>query len=126
VLTCAVAQPPSDQGHVLVVFRPESIRLEPSTTTAGPAANVLAGTIQSAHFLGDLVEYEVRVANRLLAAQMSSRSVLHPGSEVCLVVDPECCLVVSAQPEAVARAAEVLGTTARARSVASDPAVIQA
>jgi iron(III) transport system ATP-binding protein len=127
ILTCAASPPPSGQGQVLVVFRPESVRLEPSVVASGAVANVFAGTIEAAHFLGDLVEYAVRVEDQIFAAQTGSRSVLRRGSEVCLIVDPECCLVIGRQPTPAVRAAEVNGAAALGpRPSATGPAVIQA
>jgi iron(III) transport system ATP-binding protein len=127
--TMLCESPRSDlsDGTVLVVFRPESVHLGLSPVPSAGVANVLAGTVQAVSFLGDLVEYMVRVQDQLLTVQVSSRTVLSPGTVVHLVIDVDRCLVVSGRPIPRKRGAEQESLApVQPRPSATDHAAMQA
>jgi putative spermidine/putrescine transport system ATP-binding protein len=67
------------EAHIMV--RPEAVRL-------GRAGNGLAGRITQQHFLGNLVDYRVALADgTILSAQAIGEEVHRAGEEVSLMID---------------------------------------
>lgn len=72
---------PHDLGQdVIVVVRPEDVRLTPEKAS-------LSGVIQHRLFLGDSVEYLVRLVDRTLRVKTNQRTDFNPGQEVGLILE---------------------------------------
>jgi iron(III) transport system ATP-binding protein len=68
---------------VSLLLRPETIDLLPATATSG-----VPGTIESAAFMGDAVEYAVRIDNTIILAKRPGTSAFQPGDAVRVTVAP--------------------------------------
>jgi iron(III) transport system ATP-binding protein len=76
--------PPSPGAAVRLVLRPEAVELRPADGRP-PDAGVLAGTVLSRTFLGEKVEYQVRVGEALLQVtryNAGAPETLQPGQAV--------------------------------------------
>jgi ABC-type Fe3+/spermidine/putrescine transport system ATPase subunit len=72
-------------GRLLLACRPEDVRIQPSETLG---VNELGGTVESAAYLGEHIEYGVRtVGGRLLLVLGSRRERVEPGATVSLRID---------------------------------------
>ena len=94
VMLCDLPPWTLDGEDVLVVFRPESVRLEPAGSPV-EEANVLPGTVQSGIFTGDAVEYEIDVAGRSFTVRADAHQPLPAAGAVILGIRPEHCLIVN-------------------------------
>jgi ABC-type Fe3+/spermidine/putrescine transport system ATPase subunit len=84
-------------ARVAVSIRPHQIQIAPGTPVPDPTAdgaNVLAGSVERASFLGDTVDYQVRVAagDLVLRVTGAPSSALRPGDSVTLRIDPAVCI----------------------------------
>src|SRR5439155_6548662 len=71
--------------QLLLACRPEDVRIQPSSSLG---VNELAGTIESAAYLGEHIEYNVRTAGgRLLLVLGSRHERFEPGAAVTLRID---------------------------------------
>jgi iron(III) transport system ATP-binding protein len=86
---------------VAVSIRPHDVVLASPDAPPPPGANALGGTVQRASFLGDGVDYQVKVAGSDLvlrvAAPASQR--LRVGEAVALRIDPAACVALAASEE---------------------------
>jgi iron(III) transport system ATP-binding protein len=89
-------------ARVALSIRPHDITLATPAEAAGPGVNALRGTVQRASFLGDGVDYQVRLANSdvvlRVAAPASQR--LRAGDPVDLRIDPAACVALAAEERA--------------------------
>ncbi|MDP3769045.1 MAG: TOBE domain-containing protein, partial [Dehalococcoidia bacterium] len=80
---------------VTVSIRPHQIALASDGPTVGAGEpNVFRGTIQRVSYLGDAVDYEVRVESGDVALRVSAPPTLRlrPGANVSLSVPPAACV----------------------------------
>jgi iron(III) transport system ATP-binding protein len=86
---------------VAVSIRPHDIALAAPGAPAPPDVNALQGTVQRASFLGDSVDYQVKLADGEIvlrvAAPASQR--LRAGDAVGLRIDPAACIALAATEE---------------------------
>jgi ABC-type Fe3+/spermidine/putrescine transport system ATPase subunit len=72
-------------SRLLLACRPEDVRIEPASALG---VNQLGGTVESAAYLGEHIEYAVRtVGGRLLLVLGSRRERVEPGATVSLRID---------------------------------------
>lgn len=75
---------------VTLSIRPQHIQLSCDDGGASSAhANVLQGKVHRAAYLGDVVDYRIKINDWELRAQTSTDEALHPGEDVVIVFDPE-------------------------------------
>ncbi len=84
-------------ARVTVSVRPHQIQIAPGAPGSDPAPaglNVLAGTVERASFLGDAVDYQVRVAagDLVLRVTGAPSAPLRAGDAVALSIDPAACI----------------------------------
>jgi iron(III) transport system ATP-binding protein len=88
-------------ARVAVSIRPHDITLAAAGEAAAPGVNALRGTVQRASFLGDSVDYQVRLTGSdvvlRVAAPTSPR--LRVGDTVSLTIDPAACIALAAAEE---------------------------
>jgi iron(III) transport system ATP-binding protein len=79
---------------VVVSIRPHEIRLATRGQSGSPEHNILTGMVQRLSYLGDAVDYQVRVneGNIVLRVTAPPPAVVRPGETVTLAVAPEACL----------------------------------
>jgi len=79
---------------VVVSIRPHEIRLVARGQPPSPDPNVLAGVVQRASYLGDAVDYQVRVNGSDVALRVTAPppAVFRSGETVTLAVAPEACV----------------------------------
>jgi iron(III) transport system ATP-binding protein len=84
--------------RVAVSIRPHDITL---IDGAPPGVNALRGTVQRASFLGDSVDYQVRVADSEVVLRVAAPAVSRrrPGENVGLTIDPAACIPLAASEE---------------------------
>jgi iron(III) transport system ATP-binding protein len=80
-------------GEVTLCIRPEFIRVV-AGATAGK--NVFSGRVESAIFVGEAYEAEIRVGNELLLANLDSGENPRQGEALSFGLDPAHCLLLSA------------------------------
>ena len=79
---------------VVVSIRPHEIRLVARGQPPSPDPNVLAGVVQRASYLGDAVDYQVRVNGSDVALRVTAPppAVFRSGETVTLALAPEACV----------------------------------
>src|SRR5881392_795897 len=79
---------------VVVSIRPHEIRLVARRQPPSPDPNVLAGVVQRASYLGDAVDYQVRVNGSDVALRVTAPppAVFRSGETVTLALAPEACV----------------------------------
>jgi len=76
--------------EVTVAIRPEHIQLYAEEPAARPAgANVLTGRVLRGAYLGDVVDYRIRVGDWILRAHAGTEAILQPDQQVFLAVSPD-------------------------------------
>ncbi len=75
-----------------VLIRPEHIELRASP---GNGVNEVAGVIERLVFSGRIVEYIIRVGDRLVRVQGTSREIFEAGRQVVMSLPPEHCVLVT-------------------------------
>jgi iron(III) transport system ATP-binding protein len=87
-------------ARVAVSIRPHDIALTAAGSGA-PGGNALQGTVQRASFLGDSVDYQVRVADSDVVLRVAAPAVSRrrPGEAVGLSIDPAACIALAASEE---------------------------
>ncbi len=88
---------PQSANRVLVVVRPENVEIGPEDNPehGEPAWR---GVVAQRAFLGDRIDYVVRVGSVDVRVRTDARRPLDPGSRVSLRVPPYLCSIVSAEP----------------------------
>jgi iron(III) transport system ATP-binding protein len=97
-LRLRVAPGPAAIGErVAVSIRPHAIALAADGEALPAAANLLAGAVERATYLGDALDYHVRIAGTDLLLRVSSPPSrrLRPGDPVRLAVAAEACVPVA-------------------------------
>jgi iron(III) transport system ATP-binding protein len=88
-------------SRVTMSIRPHDITLVTPDAPPAPGVNALRGTVQRASFLGDAVDYQVKLAEGdvvlRVAAPASQR--LRPGQAVGLRIDPAACIALAASED---------------------------
>jgi iron(III) transport system ATP-binding protein len=101
LLDCVPSTTTASSGRVAVTTRPEDIVLHHEAPA--DARNVLAGRVESAVYLGDHVDYVVRVGDHNLRVNAHPSIIFEPGAIAYLEMKPEYCLCI---PSASATAGE--------------------
>jgi len=78
-------------ARVTISVRPEDIRLSEARPEGG---NVLQGTVQTKVFLGESVDFEVKVASRTLLSRAHPSLGTRVGHPIHLSLDPEKCVAL--------------------------------
>jgi iron(III) transport system ATP-binding protein len=89
VLCCQLPAEVADGSQVTVGFRPESVVLADR-----PAADGLPGKIAHASYVGDSIEYEIDLGDRLVRAKGQPFDLLDEGRQVHLRIPPERCYIL--------------------------------
>jgi iron(III) transport system ATP-binding protein len=90
-------------SEVMVGFRPEGVLL--SESVPNERDNVIEATVASAQYLGDTIEYQLELGNRLVRVKGEPFTLLSEGQRVFLRVPPERCYVLEAMAGAGTAAA---------------------
>jgi iron(III) transport system ATP-binding protein len=77
---------------VVISVRPEDIRL--SETPAAAGANLLEGTVDTKVFLGESVDFQVKVKERALLARAHPSLGTRVGHPIHLSLEPEKCVAL--------------------------------
>ncbi|HEU4438755.1 MAG TPA: ABC transporter ATP-binding protein [Methylomirabilota bacterium] len=82
----------------VVSIRPHQIALGPPTAAAGAGANVLAGRVVRASYLGDTVDYQVRLdgSDVVLRVIAPAPARARAGDPVAITVPPDACVLLPA------------------------------
>jgi iron(III) transport system ATP-binding protein len=93
----AAPAPAPAGGRVLVVVRPENVEIA-AAEGKGADGDSWRGVVAGRAFLGDRVDYVVRVGHVDLRVRTDARTPLAQGAAVSLRVPPEACSLVAAEP----------------------------
>jgi iron(III) transport system ATP-binding protein len=87
--------------RVAVSIRPHDIALGAPDVAGPPGVNTLRGVIQRASFLGDSVDYQVRLADSDVVLRVAAPATrrLRAGEAVSLSIDPAACVALAASEE---------------------------
>src|SRR5262245_37653579 len=82
----------------VVSIRPHQIALGPASASATTGLNVLAGSVIRASYLGDTVDYQVRLDGRDVVLRVTGPTParVQPGESVAVTVPPEACVLLPA------------------------------
>jgi iron(III) transport system ATP-binding protein len=83
--------------RVVISVRPEDIQLSESRPHA--ASNVLEGTVDTKVFLGESVDFRVKVRHRVLQSRAHPSLGTRVGHPIYLSLDPEKCVALKEAPE---------------------------
>jgi iron(III) transport system ATP-binding protein len=86
---------------VVVSIRPHDVVLRAPGEPAAPGTNTLRGTVHRTSFLGDSVDYQVRVADGDVVLRVAAPAWqrLRVGEGVALQIDPAACVALAASEE---------------------------
>ena len=88
---------PLEEGaRVVISVRPEDIRLSESRPQAG---NVLQGTVDTKVFLGESVDFQVKLGDRMLMSRRHPSLRTQVGHPIYLSLDPEKCIALKETAE---------------------------
>ncbi len=84
-------------GPVVVSIRPHEIDIVAPGGAAPPGLNILAGTVERVSYLGDSVDYQVRLngSDVVLRVTAPPPARVAPGASVTLAVAPEACVLLA-------------------------------
>ena len=91
-IRCAVPAGLAVGAKVQVAVRPESLGL-----AGAGGANRIEGIVQSAVFLGEMVDCQVMAGDRTIRAKLSATAEIAPGERIVLAFTPEACVVFAAE-----------------------------
>ena len=97
-MRCLLQQGNTIGTRVRIAIRPESLSL--ANGSREPGTNVLDGTVESALFLGEMMDCVVRVGERIVRARLPATAEIAPGDHVALEFKPEACVVFEADRQA--------------------------
>jgi iron(III) transport system ATP-binding protein len=82
----------------VVSIRPHQIGLGPASASATTGVNILAGSVIRASYLGDAVDYQVRLegSDVVLRVTGAAPARVRPGESVAVTVPPEACVLLPA------------------------------
>jgi iron(III) transport system ATP-binding protein len=88
-------------ARVAVSIRPHDIALAALDGAPAPGGNALRAVIQRASFLGDAVDYQVRIVESDVVLRVTTPATLRlrPGEGVSLSIDPAACVPLAASEE---------------------------
>jgi iron(III) transport system ATP-binding protein len=93
-MTAFGRQPYAAGARVMAAIRPEGVRI--ATRDEAPrAADPWAGTVETVQFLGDAVEYRLKVRDRVLRARCDRSHQFQVGQPVCIELRGKACTVVA-------------------------------
>lgn len=81
--------------RVTSAIRPEGITLREISKEAGDAAAAWTGVVEAAQFLGDAIDYSVRVENSLLRARCGRSQQFHADDRVGIELRNQACTIVA-------------------------------
>jgi iron(III) transport system ATP-binding protein len=83
--------------HVALSIRPHQIEMTAPGAAASDGANVLQGIVQRASFLGEIVDYQVGVADSDLVLRVAAPAIqrVRPGESVGLRIHRGACVVLA-------------------------------
>ncbi|MDO9402950.1 MAG: ABC transporter ATP-binding protein [Polaromonas sp.] len=81
---------------VLVSVRPEDVDLTEHKPDAGRHFNVIEGTVDSKVFLGEYIDFQVRVGDRQVMARVHPSLTTAVGEKLYLRMNPEKCISIKA------------------------------
>jgi iron(III) transport system ATP-binding protein len=86
------------RAAAVVSIRPHQITLGPSTASAAAGVNVIGGTVVRASYLGDTVDYQVRLegSDVVLRVTGPAPARARAGESVAVTVPPEACVLLPA------------------------------
>ncbi len=93
---------------VTVVVRPEDVAVGEVSVPHTDGHNVFDGEIENSYFVGDAVDYRVRVGDELLRARGEGRVSMRRGDRVRITVPPAACVLLRDEVPA-AHSAESVG-----------------
>ena len=92
-------------GKATLSIRPEDVELTEEAPPAGRLLNLANGVVDQKVFLGDIVDFQVRVGDVMLLSR-AHPSVRTPiGDKINIRMDPMKCVALPAEPAAAAQAA---------------------
>jgi iron(III) transport system ATP-binding protein len=81
-------------GSVSISIRPENVELADEPPTGAPARNHFSGIVDQKVFLGDFIDFQIRVGDCLLLARGHPSLRTPVGEKIHLKMDPEKCIVL--------------------------------
>jgi iron(III) transport system ATP-binding protein len=81
---------------VLVSVRPEDVELSETPTQAGPDVNLLQGTVDFKVFLGEFIDFQVKVGERTLMARVHPSLKTEIGGTIYVRMNPDKCISIKA------------------------------
>jgi iron(III) transport system ATP-binding protein len=94
-LTALGRLPLSAGDHVTAAIRPEGIKLASGQDGRDGASDPWAGTVETVQFLGDAVEYQLRIRDRILRARCDRGQQRTMGEAVSIELRDQACTVVT-------------------------------
>jgi iron(III) transport system ATP-binding protein len=82
-------------GRVIVSLRPEDVELSESEPTAADGDNVCKGTVDGRDFLGDYLDYHVRVGDVVLQAKAHPSLRTRTGDTIYLRIKADKCVAIA-------------------------------
>jgi iron(III) transport system ATP-binding protein len=79
---------------VIVSVRPEDVELSAAAPAAAEAGNVCRGTVAASDFLGDCLDFHVKVGDVVLRVKAHPSLRALPGEEIYLRMKPEKCIAI--------------------------------
>ncbi len=111
LLRCRADEPVTEGAHLLVAIRPEAIELTAEPTDS---PNCFAADVTLALFVGEAIDYQLRVGDETIRAKSPVRSSYGVGERVYLSMPPSACVILHEKvqsPEPVsAQATQSLGS----------------
>jgi iron(III) transport system ATP-binding protein len=101
---CAVPAKAPIGSEVTLALRPEAF----FTTRTRPAetANVIEGKVEQVSFVGDYIEYQVKIADQILRVRSDPYEEFGRGDTAFLRIPPERCIILPEAPALAAQEAE--------------------
>ena len=81
-------------GAVAVSVRPEDMELSEARAGAGEDDNVCRGTVAAKDFLGDYLDFHVKVGDVVLLAKAHPRCALRPATPIYLRMKADKCVAI--------------------------------
>jgi iron(III) transport system ATP-binding protein len=92
-------------GPVVISVRPEDVELSDDPPANADAYNVTSGIVDQKIFLGEYLDFQVRIGETILLARAHPSLRTPIGDPVHVRMDPEKCIAIADTPAAVRDAA---------------------
>ena len=92
-------------GKATLSIRPEDVELTEEAPPAGRLLNLANGVVDQKVFLGDIVDFQVRVGDVMLLSRAHPSLRTPIGDKINIRMDPMKCVALPAEPAAAAQAA---------------------